>query len=61
MAEPTVRIMPADGFAEPELPAPRQMKKRKAKAASTSGASIEAPPIAPDPDEVETHELDTMA
>jgi hypothetical protein len=59
MAEPAARIMPADAFGEHEPPS--QIKKRKAKAASTSGASMEVPPIAPEPDEVETHQLDTMA
>jgi hypothetical protein len=59
MAEPAARIMPADGLGQSDSAPPRPTTriKRKAVAAATDNQV----PADVEPEEIEQHELDTMA
>jgi hypothetical protein len=64
MAEPAAGITRATSFGEREPPASRSKQKAKARAAGappSALAEILLPADPPEADEVETHELDTMA
>jgi hypothetical protein len=60
MAEPAAGIMPADGLGQSDSPTPRPTMRFKRKTVAAPGTASDAP-ADPAPEEIEQHELDTMA